>query len=326
MGSNVMLRKKRGLSSGINVNWKTPQLANTKGGYMLIATNKNELLKSNPDLIVIDGSNQELLIDNVNDYTDYQPSGILVLCIAKLERESVKSQYLWGHKDAENIKKWKTNIITGHSSHFGSTGNYYSFGNRANYGLIGLSSLTQCVHKKFKKKSKMKEATFNTETFEQLLAQDLKNGVQSLVSILPNVRDYIAPTLNTAYKVQSEIGDCNLKKTAVSDVGLWQSTVCVNCQTSVLHTENDCTYTVITTPNQVTNVVPIFLFEIKKGFTVGLQMDPGLTFMFSGKYLFHRQMILDQIDTTNSTFINLASYGNDKLFNHFKTTLHRVNT
>ena len=50
----------------------------------------------------------------------------------------------------------------------------------------------------------MKEATFNTETFEQLLAQDLKNGVQSLVSILPNVRDYIAPTLNTAYKVQSK--------------------------------------------------------------------------------------------------------------------------
>ena len=154
MGSNVMLRKKRGLSSGINVNWKTPQLANTKGGYMLIATNKNELLKSNPDLIVIDGSNQELLIDNVNDHTDYEPSGILVLCIAKLERESVKSQYLWGPKDASNIKKWKTNIITGHSSHFGSTGNYYSFGNRANYGLIGLSSLTQFVHKKVQEEIK----------------------------------------------------------------------------------------------------------------------------------------------------------------------------
>ena len=51
----------------------------------------------------------------------------------------------------------------------------------------------------------------------------------------------------------------------MSEAGLWQSSVCVNCQTSILHTENDCTYTVITTPNQGTNVVPIFLFEIQKG-------------------------------------------------------------
>ena len=131
--------------------------------------------------------------------------------------------------------------------------------------------------------------------------------------------------MNIAYNLQTEIGDCNFLKTAVSEAGLWQSSVCVNCQTSILHTENDCTYTVITTPSQHTNVVPISLFEIQKGFTIGLQMDPGLTFMFSGKYLFHRQMVLDQKDTNDSTFINLASYGNDKLFNHFKTTVSRVN-
>ena len=107
--------------------------------------------------------------------------------------------------------------------------------------------------------------------------------------------------------------------------GLWQSSVCINYQTSILHSENDCNYTMITTPNQCTKNVPTFLFEIKKGYTIGLHMDPGLTFMFSGKYLFHRQMILDQKDTNDSTFINLASYGNDKLFNHFKSTVARVN-
>ena len=99
---------------------------------------------------------------------------------------------------------------------------------------------------------------------EDLLANDLHTAIQGLVSILPNVRQYIAPTLNIAYQLQEEIGDCNMKTTAVSRSGLWQSSICVNCQTSTCHTENDCTYTVITTPNQHTDEVPVFLFEFKK--------------------------------------------------------------
>ena len=63
----------------------------------------------------------------------------------------------------------------------------------------------------------------------------------------------------------------------------------------------------IATLNQEKKAVPNFIIELKKGFTIGLQMDPGLTFMFSGKYLFHQQMILDGNDTNESCFINLAS-------------------
>ena len=152
----------------------------------------------------------------------------------------------------------------------------------------------------------------------------MTKGVLSLVSILPNLREYIAPTLNIAFDLQNNIGNLNMKKTAVSNEGMWQSSFCVDCQTSILHTENDCTYTVITTPNQEKKQAPIFIIELKKGFTIGLQMDPGLTFMFSGKYLLHRQMILDG-NSTNDCFINFASYGNEKLFNHLKTTVGRVN-
>ena len=164
----------------------------------------------------------------------------------------------------------------------------------------------------------------NAEIMETLCADDLNKGVHSLVTILPKVREYIAPTLNIAYNMQHDIGDLNMKKTAVSNNGMWQSCICVNFQTAELHTENDCTYTVITTPNQAKIKVPIFIFELKKGCTIGLQMNPGLTFMFSGKYLCHRQMILDGNQTNDSSFINLASYGNEKLYNHLKTTIRRV--
>jgi hypothetical protein len=67
---------------------------------------------------------------------------------------------------------------------------------------------------------------------EDLLANDLKNGIMSLVSIVPNLRQYISLTLNIAFQLQEQIGDCNLKRTAISNIGLWQSFICVNCQTS----------------------------------------------------------------------------------------------
>ena len=117
-----------------------------------------------------------------------------------------------------------------------------------------------------------------------------------------------------------------MKKTNVSNNGMWQSSICVNCETAVLHIENNCTYTVIATPNQEEEKAPIFVFELKKGYTIGLQMDPGLTLMFSGKYLWHRQMILGNNKSTKSCFIDFASYGNEKRFNHLKTTIRRVNT
>ena len=55
-------------------------------------------------------------------------------------------------------------------------------------------------------------------------------------------------------------------------------------------------------------------------------MDPGMTFMFSGKDLFHQQMILDMNSTNECIFFNFASYGNARLYNHLKTTIKRVYT
>ena len=152
------------------------------------------------------------------------------------------------------------------------------------------------------------------------LWRTISTRFEELTSVIPNICQYISPTLNVAHELQKEIGNCNLRSTAVSNVGLWQSSVCVNCQTSSLHTENDCTYTIITTPNQNISTVPYFLFDIKKGFTIGLEMNPGLTFMFSGKYLYHRQMILDEHNIDKSCYINLSSYGSEKLFNNFNLT------
>ena len=119
---------------------------------MAIVGNKDELLKSNPKLIITDASNQELLEDNINDVTKYKPSGMVLFLLIKWDRDKVKSGYSWSQNEAVNIKKYKNNIITAHSSHFGSTGAYYSFGNRGHYGLINNCSVAQFVSNNSKMK------------------------------------------------------------------------------------------------------------------------------------------------------------------------------
>ena len=167
----------------------------------------------------------------------------------------------------------------------------------------------------------------NADILEEMAACELKSAVNGMRKILPNINDFIAPTLITAYQIQKEIGDFNMNKVSISECGMWQSCICVNAQTTHIHTENDCTHTVITVPKQNIKKEPTddytFLFELKKGETVGIKMSCGISFMFSGKYITHCQAHNESISKKNSVFVNIASYGNAKLYNHIKKTIER---
>ena len=75
----------------------------------------------------------------------------------------------------------------------------------------------------------------------------------------------------------------NITKTIFFNCGLWQLTICDTCQTSNFHTEDDCTYTVVSTHNQDYEDIRAepnvyFIFQMNSGENFGLKMDPGLTF------------------------------------------------
>ena len=112
--------------------------------------------------------------------------------------------------------------------------------------------------------------------------------------------------------------------------GLWQTSICDTCQTTNFHNEKDCTYTIISVPVQELSTsmssIPeyYFLIELKKGHTIGVKMDENVTFLFSGKYLMHRQSRNDNYKDAESVFFNFASYGNERLHNHIKSTMKRV--
>ena len=67
----------------------------------------------------------------------------------------------------------------------------------------------------------------------------------------------------------------------------------------------------------------LFLCEIQDKLTLRIQLQPGLSFLFSGIYLTHRQSIDDKT-ITDGEFINIASYGNQRLYNHIKSTIKRT--
>ena len=72
-------------------------------------------------------------------------------------------------------------------------------------------------------------------------------AIQALKSIIPSVSRLVSPVLQVAHDIQKHMQvDLNFKKVTTSNNGLWQSSLCIDCKTDVLHTENDTTYTFIT--------------------------------------------------------------------------------
>ena len=49
--------------------------------------------------------------------------------------------------------------------------------------------------------------------------------------------------------MQKECGDVNMKEVELSNIGIWKTAVSVNTYTEELHTEDDCTSTIIHVPN-----------------------------------------------------------------------------
>ena len=195
----------------------------------------------------------------------------------------------------------------GSASHFGSEGKYYSFGNKGNYGMKNNSSVGQYTNRQYKDAAKMSMSNTNAIGLEEMVARELEAGIEGIAKIAPNIRKLIAPLINAAYRDQLNKGDINLKKGASFDSGLWQSNISVNARTASFHTENDYTYTLISIPKQEFNSQRkheySFLFSIKEKNNISIRLSEGISFVFSGKLLTHRQSCNFPVDMKGETLL-----------------------
>ena len=215
--------------------------------------------------------------------------------------------------------------------HFDSLGEYFSFGNKALFGRRGYNNnSTVGIYESTKiKHDKQHIINAMVNKYENKIAEDLGKGISTFVPIINNIKEYIAPILNVGKKIQDNRNQIHLQEVASSKFGLWSSQLCVDAQTQILHTENDCTYTMIVTPRQenVDNDYE-FIFQLNEFKSIGITMHNNTNFIFTGLFLTHKQVCNRKNksnDTEKKAFFNLASYGNARLFNHFKQSLIRNN-
>ena len=130
----------------------------------------------------------------------------------------------------------------------------------------------------------------------------------------------ISPVLDTAYKLRNKIDCVNLSQVMSNDCGAWQLITYANAPTSILHTESDCTYTLIGIPfhklkrSKKSKRDSVFIFQLNYDQKIPLPLQRGLLFVFSGLFLIHYQNYPKHLDKNGGLFYNVVSYGNKKLF------------
>ena len=118
--------------------------------YTSITANKIDFIENYDDVIAVPVSYRQSSIDKGKERArkgkskDDHGSGIvlLFLCVLPNSNKSEPSETHWNDEAATKLKFSKNNILkSSKAKHFDSLGEYYSFGNKRNFGMVDNSSV-----------------------------------------------------------------------------------------------------------------------------------------------------------------------------------------
>jgi hypothetical protein len=316
-GKNLKLHSTFTNNNGMRIRHKSILIQKTKKRYVFITANKEECISMFPELLVSSST------------TNTDPSGKVLLMACCLDNGKSYRCNRWDKDDFKSIKSCKPNILSA-SSHHGSVGYYASFGNKGSFDKTVDSSVGQYVTKKHKNNNRQNSINTLASSYEQKIATVIDSTVRCMDKLLPNIRSIISPCIDTAYQLQNGTKDINLMKVSSSNNGCWQSSICINAETKSFHNEHDCTYTLIAIPDQdffntkSKDEEYNFIFKLSPDNMVHIDLIAGISFIFSGHFLTHRQSKKCCDESLNSVFYNIASYGNKRLFNHLRKSINRI--
>ena len=315
IGSNLRFKRK----SRCNIEsdkYIEIDLNRTKLKYIMITALKHECQGYIPSLIVSSS------VNNV------KPSGKVVLLTTTLKNIN-PTEKIWSIDDYNMIKKSKPNILSS-NTHFNSKGFYVSFGNKGSFEKNAQTSVGQYANKRTSSATKQFLIDTIANKYEGHIADDISRSTNDLSKYLPKIKSIISPIIATAYELQSSIRNINIKEGYASNSGCWQTSICIDATTGEFHTEKDCTYTLISIPNQNTISSKTagnnyhFLFSLIDKRILNIPLYPGILFIFSAAFLTHRQHINEFIHSNEQeVFFNVASYGNKRLYHHIKKSFNK---
>ena len=156
-----------------------------------------------------------------------------------------------------------------------------------------------------------------------MVDNDIASPVKDMSTIIPNILSILNSTTKTSCDIQQKDKLLNVKEGKASVDGCWHASICMSAETKGLHTEEDCSYDLITVPKNVIKDRHDFVFQLKRNKHMNLQMKPGTSFIFSGVCLTHRQnrLIVAKSKEDDGQFFNIAPNGNRRLFSHIRSSL-----
>lgn len=169
----------------------------------------------------------------------------------------------------------------------------------------------------------------------------LLQSMDYLSNCLPGFSDIVASSMEQLQHMMNIDGDDNSEEEFLAmEKGILNVHLCVNASTKEFHTEPDATMTIISVPPQYhdTNTtagnyashrynskygqsLPQFQFALAKDETLIIPLKQYTAIAYSGYLLNHRQ-IYKHADE-KSDFINIASYGNKRLFHNIVKSCKR---
>ena len=216
--------------------------------FMAITTDKNNCVSNSNDVVSVPASYRLQTQNRGKGPTD-NGSGVMLLFLCVIDVEVHKRERVWTDECESKLRYSKNNILaSSKSKHYDSVGQYYSFGNKCNFGMVNNSSVGMYATKPYLNSDSDIKAKNYAELMEENAAIEVVTAVKGLWGIIPNIHMLISPVVDVAYNIQSKHENINLQIVQKTRPGLWQSKVCVNASTDKWHTENDVSYTLISVP------------------------------------------------------------------------------
>ena len=325
-GKNISLTKRKidfG-NKGITQSYQCVDLLKTKSNMLLLTAKKEECMELFPDIYCHNN------VLTSNKPSEKLSSGIIVVMFGVLQSEIINgTEVKWGNDFIKDLECCKKDLLPTYNHH-GTHGKCYSFGNKPMYGMVNDVSVGLYTHKKSKKEYRQKIIDEKLSNIEDQAALLINSGVKELSKVIPEMSSLLSPILNTAYEIQKQVNREVLTPLKVTCSGNWNTHIFIDGVTQNFHSEKDCAHTCIHVPNQdqITgesiDKQPCFLFMISDYQRLMLPLTSPLSFMYNGQLITHRQAYYPDKNKTSTKFINVSSYGNQKMFNHLRKTFKRI--
>lgn len=243
---------------------------------------------------------------------------------SEVESRTSPKQYTTGSR------RWfeETNVLTSTKQHFGSSGTVRGFGL---YGSPFHSIAT--AENGSSLQSFATDRTWLGNKYREQLFDHVCAAKKNVESIFLGTKGRSVVTSGTILSeaLFEAMYDANpelkLQHPKLSQWWWPAAFVCLDAYTEIEHTERDLTYTLLHVPRQRKrwqvslqydeSTGTVFNFYLNEGLTIKVPMKVGVTIFYSAFFLKHRQT------SSGKPLVNIAVYGNQKIFQFGKKTLER---